>query len=77
MCAWSSTPEKTVSWPRYALCDTVSSLTTGKELVVGVKRYASIDVPYRREETRLVAKKGYEKASLGQRVWYTVEGILE
>jgi serine-type D-Ala-D-Ala carboxypeptidase (penicillin-binding protein 5/6) len=28
-------------------------------------------------ETRLVAKKGYEKASLGQRVWYTVEGIFE
>ena len=28
-------------------------------------------------ETRLVAKKGYEEASLGQRVWYTVEGIFE
>lgn len=25
----------------------------------------------------LVAKKGYEKASLGQRVWYTVGGIFE
>ena len=102
-----------------------------KDLVVEGKRYASIDVLYRREETvdlvargsvdgvvdadpnverevvlvmdlpaparaetglgevvlkvdgkkvgetRLVAKKGYEKASLGQRVWYTVEGILE
>ena len=29
------------------------------------------------EETRLLAEKGYEKASLGQRVWYTVEGIFE
>ena len=28
-------------------------------------------------ETRLLAKKGYQKASLGQRVWYTVEGIFE
>ena len=28
-------------------------------------------------ETRLLAEKGYEKASLGQRVWYTVEGIFE
>jgi D-alanyl-D-alanine carboxypeptidase len=28
-------------------------------------------------ESRLLAKKGYEKASLGQRVWYTVEGIFE
>ena len=28
-------------------------------------------------ETPLVAKKGYEKASFGQRVWYTVEGIFE
>jgi hypothetical protein len=28
-------------------------------------------------ETRLLAKKGYEKASLGQRVWYTVGGIFE
>jgi hypothetical protein len=27
-------------------------------------------------ETRLLAKKGYEKASLGQRVWYTVGGIF-
>jgi hypothetical protein len=27
-------------------------------------------------ETDLVAKEGYEKASLGQRVWYTVRGIL-
>ena len=27
-------------------------------------------------ETRLVAKKGYDKASLGQRVWYTVGGIF-
>ena len=102
-----------------------------KDLVVEGERYASIDVPYRREETvdlvargsvdglvdaspdverevevvevlpdsaragtalgevvvkvdgkkvgetRLVAKKGYEKASLGQRVWYTVEGIFD
>jgi D-alanyl-D-alanine carboxypeptidase (penicillin-binding protein 5/6) len=28
-------------------------------------------------ETRFLAEKGYEKASLGQRVWYTVEGIFE
>jgi len=28
-------------------------------------------------ETRLLAEKGYQKASLGQRVWYTVEGIFE
>jgi serine-type D-Ala-D-Ala carboxypeptidase (penicillin-binding protein 5/6) len=28
-------------------------------------------------ETRLLAGKGYERASLGQRVWYTVEGIFE
>jgi hypothetical protein len=28
-------------------------------------------------ETALVAKKGYQKASFGQRVWYTVEGIFE
>jgi serine-type D-Ala-D-Ala carboxypeptidase (penicillin-binding protein 5/6) len=28
-------------------------------------------------ETELVAKKGYEEASLGQRVWYTVGGIFE
>jgi serine-type D-Ala-D-Ala carboxypeptidase (penicillin-binding protein 5/6) len=93
-----------------------------RDLVVEGERYASIDVPYRREETvdlvdaspdverevevvedlpdsvragtalgevvvkvdgkkvgetRLVAKKGYEKASLGQRVWYTVEGIFD
>ena len=102
-----------------------------KDLVVGGKRYASIEVPYRREqsvdlvaqrsvdglvdanpdverdvdleedlppsakagtrlgevvvkvdgkkvgETRLIAKKGYEEASLGQRVWYTVEGIFQ
>ena len=102
-----------------------------KNLVVEGKRYASIDVPYRRGksidlvassnvaglvnaspdverdvdlvedpppsaragtrlgevvvkvdgkkvgETRLLAKKGYEEASLGQRVWYTVEGIFE
>ncbi len=102
-----------------------------KDLVVVGKRYASVDVPYRREEsvdlvaqssvdglvdaspdverdvalvkdlpdsaragtrllevvvkvdgrkvgeTRLLAKKDYEKASLGQRVWYTVEGIFE
>jgi hypothetical protein len=27
--------------------------------------------------TRLLAEKVYEKASLGQRVWYTVEGIFE
>ena len=101
------------------------------DLVVRGKRYASVDVPYRRDktvdlvakdnveglvdaspdverdvnlvkdlpdsaragtrlgavvvwvdgkkigETSLVASKGYEKASLGQRVWYTVEGIFE
>jgi serine-type D-Ala-D-Ala carboxypeptidase (penicillin-binding protein 5/6) len=100
------------------------------DLVVSGKRYASVDVPYRREktvellaeddvdglvdaspdverdvdlvknlpdsaragtklgqivvrvdgkkigETPLVARKGYEKASWGQRVWYTVEGIF-
>jgi hypothetical protein len=28
-------------------------------------------------ETPLVAKEGYEKASLGQRVWYTVVGIFD
>ena len=28
-------------------------------------------------QTPLVAKKGYERASLGQRVWYTVGGIFE
>jgi len=28
-------------------------------------------------ETGLVAKKSYEKASLGQRVWYTVGGIFD
>jgi serine-type D-Ala-D-Ala carboxypeptidase (penicillin-binding protein 5/6) len=28
-------------------------------------------------ESSLVAKEGYEKPSLGQRVWYTVEGIFE
>ncbi|MGH3147768.1 MAG: D-alanyl-D-alanine carboxypeptidase family protein, partial [Rubrobacter sp.] len=28
-------------------------------------------------QTPLVAKEGYEKASLGQRVWYTVGGFLE
>ena len=28
-------------------------------------------------ETPLGAKKGYEKASFGQPVWYTVEGIFE
>jgi len=27
-------------------------------------------------KTQLVAKKGYEEASLGQRVWYTVVGIF-
>ncbi len=27
-------------------------------------------------ESPLVARKGYEEASLGQRVWYTVEGIF-
>ena len=27
-------------------------------------------------ETDLVAKKGHEEASLGQRVWYTVGGIF-
>jgi serine-type D-Ala-D-Ala carboxypeptidase (penicillin-binding protein 5/6) len=102
-----------------------------KDLVVEGRRYASVDVPYRRDETvelvaegsvdglvgaspeverevdlvedlpdaakagtrlgevvvkvdgkkvgetSLVAKKGYEEASLGQRVWYTVGGIFE
>jgi len=101
-----------------------------KDLVVEGRRYASVDVPYRRDETvelvardsvdglvdanpdvereveltedlpdaaragtrlgevvvkvdgkkvgetALVAKKGYEEASLGQRVWYTVGGIF-
>ena len=28
-------------------------------------------------ESPLVAKQGYEKASLGERVWYTVEGLFE
>ena len=28
-------------------------------------------------QTPLVAKKGYERASLGERVWYTVGGIFE
>jgi hypothetical protein len=28
-------------------------------------------------ETRLVAKNGYEEPSIGQRVWYTVEGIFQ
>jgi len=27
-------------------------------------------------ETQLVTKKGYERASLGQRVWYTGGGIF-
>ena len=102
-----------------------------KDLVVEGRRYASVDVPYRRDETvelvaegsvdglvdaspdverevdlvedlpdaaragtrlgevvvkvdgkkvgetSLVAKKGYEEAPLGQRVWYTVGGIFE
>jgi len=102
-----------------------------KDLVVEGRRYASVDVPYRRDrivdlvaqgnvdglvdakpdierevelaedlpdsaragtrlgevvvkvngkkvgETDLVAKKGYQKASLGQRVWYTVGGIFD
>ena len=102
-----------------------------KDLVVEGRRYASVDVPYRRDETveflakgsvdglvdaspdverevdlaedlpdraragtrlgevvvkvdgkrvgetSLVAKQGYEEASLGQRVWYTVGGIFE
>jgi len=102
-----------------------------KGLVVEGRRYASVDVPYRRDETvelvaegsvdglvdaspevdrevdlvenlpdaaragtrlgevvvevdgkkvgetSLIAKKGYEEASLGQRVWYTVGGIFE
>jgi D-alanyl-D-alanine carboxypeptidase (penicillin-binding protein 5/6) len=101
-----------------------------KDLVVEGRRYASVDVPYRRDEivelvardsvdglvdaspdverevelteelpdaaragtrlgevvvkvdgkkvgeTALVAKKGYEEASLGQQVWYTVGGIF-
>jgi len=101
------------------------------DLVVEGERYASVDVPYRREKTvdllaennveglvdaspdierdvdlvenlpdstragaklgevvvrvdgkkigksPLVARKGYEEASWGQRVWYTVEGIFE
>ena len=28
-------------------------------------------------QTPLVAKRGYEKPSLGQRLWYTVGGIFE
>ena len=28
-------------------------------------------------ETGLVAKKGYDEASSGQRVWYTVEGLFD
>jgi serine-type D-Ala-D-Ala carboxypeptidase (penicillin-binding protein 5/6) len=102
-----------------------------KDLVVEGRRYASADVPYRRDktvdlvaqgsvdglvdakpdierevelvedlpdsaragtklgevvvkvdgkkvgETDLVAKNGYEKTSLGQRVWYTVGGIFD
>ena len=28
-------------------------------------------------ETPLCAQEGYKEASFGQRVWYTVEGILE
>ena len=102
-----------------------------KDLVVEGRRYASVDVPYRRDETvefvakgrvdglvdaspdverevdlvedlpdtaragtrlgevvvnvdgrkvgetSLVTKKGYEEASLGQRVWYTVGGIFD
>jgi hypothetical protein len=28
-------------------------------------------------ETLLVAQEGHKEASFGQRVWYTVEGILE
>ena len=28
-------------------------------------------------ETTLVAERGYEKPSLGQRLWYTVGGIFE
>jgi len=28
-------------------------------------------------ETPLVAQEGYKEASFGQRVWYTVVGILE
>ena len=28
-------------------------------------------------ETQLLAQKGYEKVSLGKRVWYIVEGIFE
>jgi class 3 adenylate cyclase len=28
-------------------------------------------------ETALVARRGYEKPSLGQRLWYTVGGIFE
>jgi serine-type D-Ala-D-Ala carboxypeptidase (penicillin-binding protein 5/6) len=120
--ACSSTQKKTASQPRYGF--TAYDL---KDLVVEGKRYASIDVPYRRREsvdlvaqesvdglvdaspnverdvelvkdpppsarvgtklgevvvkvdgeTRLVAKKGYEEPSLGQRVWYTVEGIFQ
>ena len=29
------------------------------------------------DATSLVAKRGYEKPSLGQRLWYTVGGIFE
>lgn len=28
-------------------------------------------------ETPLVARRGYEKASLGEKLWYTVEGVIE
>ncbi len=28
-------------------------------------------------ETRLVARRGYEEASVGEKVWYTVEGIFK
>ena len=28
-------------------------------------------------DIQLLAQKGYEKVSLGQRVWYIVEGIFE
>jgi hypothetical protein len=28
-------------------------------------------------ESTLVARRGYEKPSLGQRLWYTVGGIFE
>ena len=60
---------------------TVSLLVTLAVAVVDGLVDASPDVEREADEkkvgeTDLVAKEGYEKASLGQRVWYTVRGIL-